>query len=605
MVTDFRPLARPPFVVDLTSRRATRWALGGLCTVLLVFAAVAVGGALRTKAVADGAGRATVLASVYGQARFDVATEESLERKYRLEPGAGVRREHRAAGRWLEGALRHAAVLEPSSAPFVSGLLNRHATYAVDTRLMFEAVDAGDLRRVLALDHNRTEPDFGAIERAVDDSADAHARSATRALRRLRTTESAIVNVTPIIFTVGLGFLALCGGVLFTQRRRLGLAQDREIERLRRVALTDPLTGLGNHRAFHEDVGAALLRADAAGTPLAIAMIDADDLKQVNDLQGHQAGDERLVATARALTDSQHESEHAYRVGGDEFVWILPAIGAWGAAGRVQVMQGALAAASGGTATVTVGVGERGGTSDKEELIRRADRALIEAKRAHRPLMLYGADIEPRTDGPAAGDDHHAKTLATALAMAVDAKDSYTRSHCGIVSELAARTGAELGLDPARVAQLRLAGLLHDVGKIGIPDAVLQKPGKLTPAEYELIKTHSALGREIVLAAELEAEAEWVLRHHERPDGRGYPDGLANDSIPLEAKILAVADTFEAITSDRPYQVARSIDIAFDELERNAGTQFDPECVAALRRAVGQPTGAPAPSAGAALAAVA
>jgi HD-GYP domain-containing protein (c-di-GMP phosphodiesterase class II) len=146
-----------------------------------------------------------------------------------------------------------------------------------------------------------------------------------------------------------------------------------------------------------------------------------------------------------------------------------------------------------------------------------------------------------------------------------------------------------LGFKPERLAQIRLAGLLHDVGKIGIPDAILQKPSKLTPAEYEQMKSHSVLGEGIVLAAEMPIEARWVRHHHERIDGGGYPDQLVGCQIPLESRIIHVADAFEAMTSDRPYRDAPGEQFAIAELRRHAGTQFDREVVDALLRVVGDP----------------
>ena len=141
---------------------------------------------------------------------------------------------------------------------------------------------------------------------------------------------------------------------------------------------------------------------------------------------------------------------------------------------------------------------------------------------------------------------------------------------------------AELGLDGERVARIRLAGLLHDVGKIGVPDAILNKPSALTDAEFELMKRHSLLGGDIVEAAEMHEEARWVRHHHERFDGSGYPDALAGEDIPLESRIILVADAFEAMTSDRPYRKAPGMEFAVGELQRHAGAQFDPRVVTAL-----------------------
>ncbi len=166
----------------------------------------------------------------------------------------------------------------------------------------------------------------------------------------------------------------------------------------------------------------------------------------------------------------------------------------------------------------------------------------------------------------------------------MDAKDSYTRSHCQTVSQLAALIATELGFTGDRLARMRLSGLLHDVGKIGVPDMILNKPAALTDDEYVTMQAHATLGYEIVQAAGLPQEARWVRHHHERVDGRGYPDGLAGDAIPLESRIILVADAYEAMTSDRPYRKAPGQAFAVQELQRGAGTQFDTHVVEALCR---------------------
>jgi putative nucleotidyltransferase with HDIG domain len=173
-----------------------------------------------------------------------------------------------------------------------------------------------------------------------------------------------------------------------------------------------------------------------------------------------------------------------------------------------------------------------------------------------------------------------------ALAEAVDKRDPFTAQHSVRVKGIAVDIGRVMRVNDAELEALEWGGLLHDVGKIGISDAILQKPAPLTPDEAAVMRTHPDLGAHIVSAAELYEEAEWILHHHERVDGGGYPDGLAGEQIPLESRIILVADAFEAITADRPYRMHRSADAAMVELERNAGTQFDPDCVAALGRVV-------------------
>jgi putative nucleotidyltransferase with HDIG domain len=180
------------------------------------------------------------------------------------------------------------------------------------------------------------------------------------------------------------------------------------------------------------------------------------------------------------------------------------------------------------------------------------------------------------------------RALAAAFARAVDAKDTYTNSHSETVSTFCALIAERLGLRPRRVDKLRVAGMLHDVGKIGTPDRILQKPGPLTADEYDVVKQHPATGAEIVHAATLEEEAVWILHHHERMDGSGYPAGLKGEEIPLESRIILVADTIEAITSDRPYRKRRDVGAALEEIDANSGTQFDPVVVGALRLVLGR-----------------
>jgi HD-GYP domain-containing protein (c-di-GMP phosphodiesterase class II) len=170
----------------------------------------------------------------------------------------------------------------------------------------------------------------------------------------------------------------------------------------------------------------------------------------------------------------------------------------------------------------------------------------------------------------------------------VDAKDPSTANHSETVSALAAAIGAEMGLDENMVDQLALAGLLHDIGKIGIPDSLLQAPRALTAVEFETIKAHPALGFSLLEGLGIAPIDEWILHHHENWDGTGYPDRLAGDEIPLGARIIRVADAFEAMTANRPYRAAQSVEYALAELRANAGTQFESTAVAAVEACVAQ-----------------
>jgi diguanylate cyclase (GGDEF)-like protein/putative nucleotidyltransferase with HDIG domain len=308
--------------------------------------------------------------------------------------------------------------------------------------------------------------------------------------------------------------------------RRRALSFDRaEVDRLRHAALVDSLTGLRNRLAFHEDLARDLAWAARTGRPLALSMLDLNGLKTVNDTRGHQAGDDQLTALAHTLVTTFRGSDRAYRLGGDEFAVISAGARRWDAVDACQRLQTVLATQDIG---VTAGIAEGAQPEQIDTIIREADLALIAGKRNRQDITLYSPEIEVVTE-PSGGarDAEHVNSLSRALALAVDAKDSYTRSHCQTVSQLCALLASELRFAPEHIEQMRLAGLLHDVGKIGIPDAILNKPAALTEAEYDQMKRHSVLGEQIVAAGELPEEARWVRHHHERYDGDGYPDGLA------------------------------------------------------------------------------
>jgi diguanylate cyclase (GGDEF)-like protein len=385
--------------------------------------------------------------------------------------------------------------------------------------------------------------------------------------------------------------LATCGVVLVRlvgYRRRLARTRSDELVRLRQAALTDSLTGLGNHRSFQEDLRREIARRTRSGSCFSIVMLDLDGLKQINDRLGHQAGDERIRAASDCLRATMRTTDAAYRTGGDEFVVLLPDERSWGALEFARRLQEEAQRHSTEPA-LTCGIAESSALETADTLLRRADLALYDAKRSGRRIVLYAEGLAPKPAAPsqerATRREH--RLLATALARAVDAKDAGTRNHCETVSELCVLIGQALGLDAHRIERLRLAGLLHDVGKIGVSDGVLRKPGRLDPDEAAQMSSHVRIGHTIVASAELEEEAHWVLHHHEHFDGSGYPDGLRGDAIPPESRIILVADAFEAMTADRPYRLARPVHEALAELQGLAGTQFDPVCVDALRFALG------------------
>src|ERR1035437_6692463 len=553
----------------LAGRWVVRASVVGLLAVLCFLAGFAIVTQSRGAGLSQRADAASRLSSVYQDARYWVGQEESLERKYRLEPGPTALRLHDQAEQHLDADLRRLLGLDTSSANriVVARLLALDASYDHATNRLFGAVDVHHPALAIYIDHAVVDPVFGVMEGIVDHSAAVASRRSLAQTALLRRNNATATRAITIAFAAGLALLLGLGLVIAYFRRRLDGALHTELQRLGEGAITDPLTGLRNHRAIHEDLTRSLHRAGRIAVPISLEMLDLDKLKEVNDTLGHQAGDDRLKALANAIRSTQRGTDCAYRVGGDEFAVILDGTRAWNALEFTQRLHALLATGPQGVyVTASAGISERLEFADKDRLIREADLALIAAKRSGQRAVIYTPELELRAASADAGDDHHTRTLANAL-----------------------------GSDPARVARMRLAGLLHDVGKIGIPDAILNKPAKLTHDEYEQMKTHTLLGHDIVFAAAMPTEARWIRHHHERYDGHGYPDQISGETIPIESRIIFVADSFEAMTSDRPYRQAPGQHFAIDELHRHSGTQFDPRVVDALcRTLVGPASSKPA-----------
>ena len=360
-----------------------------------------------------------------------------------------------------------------------------------------------------------------------------------------------------------------------------------------RLALTDPLTELGNHRHFHERTAQDLERARREGVPFTLCLIDLDDFKKVNDRHGHPIGDQLLTRIASCL---RHDGE-AFRLGGDEFAVVLPGRGRHDGLLVAEAIIERIAAVSvehGGHISASAGVATYpDDAKDRDELIRLADSALYWAKeRGKNRVRVYTAEFAELGASFQRGEglgSTECLRAAASLARAVDARDAFTGQHSARVGVLASCVGARMGLSGDEIELLRVAGELHDLGKLAIPEEILCKPGPLDDSEWRAVARHPEVGFRLLKSLGADAIAEWVLHHHERWDGRGYPDNLRAEDIPLESRILFVCDAYDAITTERVYREEVSTREAIEELMRCAGTQFDPRVVAALAAAVGQP----------------
>jgi diguanylate cyclase (GGDEF)-like protein/putative nucleotidyltransferase with HDIG domain len=410
--------------------------------------------------------------------------------------------------------------------------------------------------------------------------------------------------------------------------------------KLKVEAQTDAKTGLWNARHFATLFGSELDRAQRFNRPVAVIMADLDLLRNINNTYGHLAGDTVLSGIGQIIKKTIREYDIAARFGGEEFAIVLPEVTQDEARVLAERVRAAIEEATFNVATsatplqATMSLGiacfpADGSTGN--ELIHAADVAVYQAKIQGRNRVVCSSDVsevvlhehdavDNRLDAPyavaftprpsslsgitpanvAATAPVHSATellrlngelqqwndeLLVMLGNLLDTRDPFVRSHAGQVATYAVAIATELELPPERIRLIRQAALLHDVGKIVISERILYKPARLTSAEYEVVKKHAHIGGELLDRGQaLRRLAPAVRHHHERWDGSGFPDGLQGPAIPLEARILNVCDSVEAMASDRPYKRAMTLAEIVAELKRCAGTQFDPGVVAALLR---------------------
>ena len=415
----------------------------------------------------------------------------------------------------------------------------------------------------------------------------------------------------------------------FAERAGIAMRNAHTLDQAQKLSVTDSVTGLPNHRYFHTRFDEELEKTRDAGGSITVMMIDLDRFKVYNDSFGHAAGDVALKAAARTISSTMRREDTVTRYGGEEFVAILPGVDIQTAPIRAQEICDTLAkvfmynpktifaplTASVGWATYPVDA------KNRDELLNRADLAMYMAKKRGRNCICGACELESvaaldsvlsevvaqlasaDTVGPGMvanlekrlgqiANSSHLEELAegmlspnsestlealNALAASIDAKDPYTSGHSQSVAKLAEDLGDMLQLSAAHKNQLRLAAILHDVGKIGVVDKVLLKEGKLDEDEKLIMRMHPILGARILQPIKAFRQIlNVVLHHHEWYDGSGYPDGLAGQNIPLHARIVSVCDAYHAMTSTRPYRQRRTPEFAMAQLEAGKGTQFDP-----------------------------
>jgi diguanylate cyclase (GGDEF)-like protein len=526
-------------------RTVIRWATAGLAAVLLALTGFALLAAYSTNRAARQADHFNRLSDAYQQARFAVAAEESLERKYRLEPGPEIRARYQQAAAALVAALdvvsergnRQDRVLE-------ARLSADHARYLDAIGRMFAAVDAGDTKRVLAIDGAETEPAFAAIEEQVNAAADAHHAQALASLHALRRTETFVVVATPVAFAAGLGLLGVFWAIVVGYQRRTerqAAENQQQAAENQHQALHDGLTGLPNRTLLRDRTDQAIHQADRELVPAALLLIDLDRFKEVNDTLGHHYGDQLLVQVGERLRRRLREVDTVARLGGDEFAVLLPRIEtAEGATTVARKLQAALEEpflledlALDVEASVGVAIYPSHG-SDTDELLQHADIAMYVAKDTHAGFVLF----DPKQD------QHSPDRLALLgeLRRAIDQQQLVLHYQ----PKVDAHTGQMLGVE----ALVRWRHPEHGLLSPGDFIPLAERTGLIGPltnyvldAALRQCRTWQHTGHELSMAVNVSARSLLDL---------GFPDQvaglLARSEVP--ARLLMVEITESTIMAD-------------------------------------------------------
>jgi diguanylate cyclase (GGDEF)-like protein len=476
-------------------------------------------------------------------------------------------------------------IVAPTTTDFATALQGRTATAGIDLSAESEAMGPALMPTSVLREYFPLVTDGGVM------GVVAVWRDAEPILTQLDEMRRNVV-----LLTLSAGLIA--SAVLFFVFRSAQKRISRQTRALIDASRLDVLTGRLNHGALVDAVAEAVEHGRAEGSAFSLALVDVDNFRRLNEMYGHGAGDDALMTVLKGLVNEAPGTALVGRYGPDELMLLIPGAEVSDLRVVVERLRAGLAdrslqyeSSEQLPLTISAGICTFPDHADSvTELLTVAANCLHEAKASGGDAVRDANAIE------VAPAEARTFDVFQGLILAVDTKDRYTKRHSEDVARYGTFLAEQMGLDPELIATIRVAGLLHDVGKIGIPDQILRKPGPLTPDEYAVVKQHVALGDLIVRdLPDVALIRAGVRHHHERWDGKGYLDGLAGAEIPLVARILAVGDAFSAMTTTRPYRKAMDVREALTRLEDASDSQLDANLVEIFIRAIETAPDAPLP----------
>lgn len=581
-------------------RRKELFALAGFVVVIIVLLGYSIGALIILWQTNEQANDALHVQDLYQQAHYLARAEDSVADEYYVNPGQALQQEYRANADELTALLISLAQKDDvDDRPILEPLIQKQKLYQSHVEHYFTLVDT---RNPQAASFYNTLADPLAAElneTLLNEVKEAH-KDVVQTIAHLRTVQQMITFLFILLSALGLSTLILCWISIRRYRRDLSRARQVAWEQMEQMARTDPLTSLPNHRVTIERLERTLASCQYSRQSCALLFVDLDHFKHINDYWGHQAGDAILREVGQRLRRALRPEDVIGRYGGEEFVVVLPHTDLQQAkdlAERVRIaltrrpwpIQGEEETACPREPLITASIGVAAfrlhGTTTSA-LLEAADSAMYQAKHSGRNRVCVASHLSRRVR-----DLLEEEQVSSEEVMALQALAATALVHDGSISaqghrlvQIAGATSARLQCSPETCHLIRLAAILHDIGKIGVSERILRKPGPLTTDEWEIMHQHPIIGYQILIqiGGVFRELAALVVAHHERWDGQGYPLGLAGPVIPLGARILAVVDAYDAMTSLRVYHQPLSDGEARAELRRGAGGQFDPQVVDAF-----------------------